>query len=48
MKYIIYNDYFDEDKIISNETIHYMENFIKKNIPDTEFLIMNDDKTIHK
>lgn len=48
MKYIIYNDYFDEDKIISNETIHYMENFIKKNLPDTEFLIMNDDKTIHK
>lgn len=48
IKYIIYNDYFDEDEIIARETRHYMDNFIKKNLSGTEFLIMNDDKTACK
>lgn len=48
IKYIIYNDYFDEDEIIARETRHYMDNFIKKNLSETEFLIMNDDKTACK
>ena len=42
IKYIIYNDFFDEDKIIAEETRLYMDKIIKKNITDTELLIMDN------
>lgn len=42
IKYIIYNDFFDEDKIIAEETRLYMDKIIKKNLTDTELLIMDN------
>lgn len=41
LKYVVYNPYFDEDKIIAEETQKYLEEFLKKNFPETEYLIMN-------
>lgn len=41
LKYVVYNPYFDEDKIIAEETQKYLGEFLKKNFPDTEYLIMN-------
>ena len=42
IRYVIYNDFFDEDEIIAQETRRYMDGFIKKNLPGTQFLIMDD------
>ncbi len=42
IKYIIYNDFFDDDKIIAEETRLYMDKIIKKNLTDTELLIMDN------
>lgn len=41
LKYVVYNPYFDEDKIIAEETQKYLGEFLKKNFPETEYLIMN-------
>ena len=41
LKYVVYNPYFDEDKIIAEETQKYLREFLKKNFPETEYLIMN-------
>ena len=41
IKYVVYNPYFDEDKIIAEETQKYLGEFLKKNFPETEYLIMN-------
>lgn len=41
LKYVIYNPYFDEDKIIAEETQKYLGEFLKKNFSETEYLIMN-------
>lgn len=41
LKYVVYNPYFDEDKIIAEETQKYFGEFLKKNFPETEYLIMN-------
>lgn len=41
LKYAVYNPYFDEDKIIAEETQKYLGEFLKKNFPETEYLIMN-------
>lgn len=41
LKYVVYNPYFDEDKIIAKETQKYLGEFLKKNFPETEYLIMN-------
>ena len=41
LKYVVYNSYFDEDKIIAEETQKYLGEFLKKNFPETEYLIMN-------
>ena len=39
LKYVVYNPYFDEDKIIAEETQKYLGEFLKKNFPETEYLI---------
>lgn len=41
LKYVVYNPYFDEDKIIAEENQKYLGEFLKKNFPETEYLIMN-------
>ena len=41
LKHVVYNPYFDEDKIIAEETQKYLGEFLKKNFPETEYLIMN-------
>lgn len=41
LKYVVYNPYFDEDKIIAEETQKYLGEFLKKNFPETEYLITN-------
>lgn len=41
LRYVVYNPYFDEDKIIAEETQKYLGEFLKKNFPETEYLIMN-------
>lgn len=41
LKYVVYNPYFDEDKITAEETQKYLGEFLKKNFPETEYLIMN-------
>lgn len=41
LKYVVYNPYFDKDKIIAEETQKYLGEFLKKNFPETEYLIMN-------
>ena len=41
LKYVVYNPYFDEDKIIAEETQKYLGEFLTKNFPETEYLIMN-------
>lgn len=41
LKYVVCNPYFDEDKIIAEETQKYLGEFLKKNFPETEYLIMN-------
>lgn len=41
LKYVVYNPYFEEDKIIAEETQKYLGEFLKKNFPETEYLIMN-------
>lgn len=41
LRYVVYNPYFDEDKIIAEETQKYLGKFLKKNFPETEYLIMN-------
>lgn len=41
LKYVVYNPYFDEDKIIAEETQKYLGEFLKKNFPEMEYLIMN-------
>lgn len=41
LKYVVYNPYFDEDKFIAEETQKYLGEFLKKNFPKTEYLIMN-------
>ena len=33
LKYVVYNPYFDEDKIIAEETQKYLGEFLKKNFP---------------
>lgn len=39
---VIYNPYFDEDKIICEDTINYLENYIHKNYCATKFMLMSD------
>lgn len=41
LKNVVYNPYFDEDKIIAEETQKYLGEFLKKNFPETGYLIMN-------
>lgn len=40
LKYVIYNSFFDEDKIIAKETLKYLENKIKNEFEDCCFLVM--------
>ena len=42
LPYVIYNPFFDEDKIIAEENMNYFRQLIGKKYPDTELLIMNE------
>ena len=42
LKYVVYNPFFDEDKIIAAETQKYLENFVHEHHKGTEFLLMDD------
>ncbi len=37
---VVYNPYFDKDKIISTDTVKYLRDWIKEFIPSTHFVIM--------
>lgn len=40
LKSIIYNAYFDNDKIIAEDTRNYIIGYLKKNFKDAQFLVM--------
>lgn len=41
VKYLIYNMYFDEDKVVAKETLEYMQRYMAKYFPNTEVLVMD-------
>ena len=40
IKYIIYNQHFDEDDVICADTIKYIQRYVAQYVPEAEFLIM--------
>ena len=40
IKYIIYNQHFDEDDVICADTITYIQRYVAQYVPEAEFLIM--------
>ena len=40
LKYLIYNRYFDEDSVISKDTVDYLKGYIAEFFPETEFIEM--------
>lgn len=37
---VVYNPYFDKDKIISEDTVKYLREWIKEKLPETYFILM--------
>lgn len=37
---VIYNTYFDKDKVIASDTTDFIERYLKRYFPETEYLIM--------
>lgn len=40
LKAVIYNQFFDKDATIAEDTTGYIQRYLSRNFPDTEFLIM--------
>ncbi|MDE6811987.1 MAG: dethiobiotin synthase [Muribaculaceae bacterium] len=45
LRYVIYNPYFDNDKVIAEDAREYMQRKVNSMFPETEFLIMDEDYT---
>lgn len=41
VKFVIYNNFYDDDKIIAEETLKYFNKYINQNFPAAEFLVMS-------